>query len=741
MLNKLTIKARLILLISVMTTISILLGAFGFVGMKMTNSSLYSVYIDRTIPTGGLSAIKSRFIADRLAITNSLLFPSEKEQQIEKVLKNLEENDKAWQEYLQTYLTPEEKQLAEKFTHEREVYTNEGLKPAIQLLKENKHDELGVHIKQKIRPLYQSAIETLDLLVNLQLDVAKIEYESSQRLFHIFSSVSIGLVIFGLLGSVYLGSKIIRGIVYSLTTAQKTAEAIASGDLSSDIKANFEDETGMMLRAMKSMQTNLKELVQEIEGIVNAAVKGDFSKKMNLANKRGFGKEISVSLNQLSDTVDTGFADVIRVAGALANGDLSQKVTRDYQGVFGQAKQGVNNTVDSLNKIVSEIEDIVEAAASRGEFSIKINMQGKAGYVKTLAQLLNQLSDLIDNSLQDALRVSNAMSQGDLTQSIIDNYPGLFGSLKTGINGTAENLKALIEEIKQASNAIETAAKEIASGNNDLSHRTEQQAASLEETAASMAELASTVKHNTNSAKEANTMAQSAADTAGKGVSVVNQVVATMADINESSLRIADIISVIDDIAFQTNILALNAAVEAARAGEQGKGFAVVAIEVRNLAQRAAAAADEIKRLISDSVERVTNGGKQVTEAGQTMQDIVEAIKNVTNIMSEIATASIEQGTGISQVNQAIGQMDDVTQQNAALVEEAAAAAESLEEQTRHLSNSVGNFKTGNGYNRTNTPKPAATYSTPVKVNSAMPKPAQTVASVSSLSDDDWEEF
>ncbi|MDP1646522.1 MAG: methyl-accepting chemotaxis protein, partial [Thiobacillus sp.] len=247
--------------------------------------------------------------------------------------------------------------------------------------------------------------------------------------------------------------------------------------------------------------------------------------------------------------------------------------------------------------------------------------------------------------------------------------------------------------IKESVDAINTASKEIAAGNNDLSQRTEQQASSLEETASSMEELTSTVKQNADNAKQANQLAIGASNVAGKGGAVVGQVVHTMSSINESSRKIVDIISVIDGIAFQTNILALNAAVEAARAGEQGRGFAVVAAEVRNLAQRSAAAAKEIKTLIGDSVDKVENGSKLVAEAGSTMEEIVNAIKRVTDIMAEISAASSEQSAGIEQVNQAVGQMDEITQQNAALVEQATAAAESLQEQAGKLAQLVDTFK------------------------------------------------
>jgi len=290
--------------------------------------------------------------------------------------------------------------------------------------------------------------------------------------------------------------------------------------------------------------------------------------------------------------------------------------------------------------------------------------------------------------------VVSAAKEGDLTSRIpLDGKSGSIEALCGGVNALVENMASIVGQIKTAGDSINVAAREIAAGNQDLSARTEQQAASLEETASSMEELTSTVKQNAENAKQANQLAIGASDIAVKGGKVVSEVVTTMSAINDSSKKIVEIISVIDGIAFQTNILALNAAVEAARAGEQGRGFAVVAAEVRSLAQRSAAAAKEIKSLIGDSVEKVGNGSKLVEQAGKTMDEIVTSVKRVTDIMAEITAASQEQSQGIEQVNQTITQMDEVTQQNAALVEEATASARSLEEQAEGLTRSVSQFR------------------------------------------------
>ncbi|MFC5607006.1 methyl-accepting chemotaxis protein [Variovorax soli] len=305
------------------------------------------------------------------------------------------------------------------------------------------------------------------------------------------------------------------------------------------------------------------------------------------------------------------------------------------------------------------------------------------------------IARIVSRPLSEAVRVAQAVAGGDLGSRIVVDSRDETGQLLEALREMNASLVRIVGEVRHGTDTIATASSQIASGNQDLSSRTEEQASSLEETAASMEQLTSTVKQNADNARQANQLAVSASEVAVKGGTVVGQVVDTMASINESSKKIVDIIGVIDGIAFQTNILALNAAVEAARAGEQGRGFAVVAAEVRNLAQRSAAAAKEIKGLIDDSVGKVQAGSELVGEAGQTMQEIVGSVKRVTDIMGEITAASQEQTAGIEQINQAITQMDQVTQQNAALVEEAAAAAASLQEQAGGLVQAVSVFRLG----------------------------------------------
>jgi methyl-accepting chemotaxis protein len=356
--------------------------------------------------------------------------------------------------------------------------------------------------------------------------------------------------------------------------------------------------------------------------------------------------------------------------------------------------------------------------------------------------LATWLARIVSAPLQEAVELAESIAHGDLTKTIVPSSSCETGQLIQALSDMNTSLLQVVSEVRTGTDQIHDAATSIANGNMDLSQRTEEQASSLEETASSMEEITSTIKHNSDNARQANILSQSATAVAEKGGSVVSEVVTTMNSINESSRKIVDIISVIDGIAFQTNILALNAAVEAARAGEQGRGFAVVASEVRSLAQRSASAAKEIKELINDSVEKVGQGSRLVDTAGSTMQEVVESVKRVSDMISEITAAGQEQSTGVDQINNAIMQMDSVTQQNAALVEEAAAAAATMQEQAENLVKVVSVFKLDNSFSAAK-PRPAARAAAPAK----RPAPAAAArikaqpAKATAEAGQDWEEF
>ncbi len=389
---------------------------------------------------------------------------------------------------------------------------------------------------------------------------------------------------------------------------------------------------------------------------------------------------------------------VIALRRTAVGEDLSQVVAAVQA---GKGRAGM----DAMRGLVAQIRETEQGLlAQRGQdiaaarSAMRRTLVGGGLIAAVLAAFMAyQLGRNISIPLRRAVTLAERVAQGDLTAEVKVRTNDEAGELMAALKAMNASLVAIVSKVRAGTGAIETAAQEISAGNMDLSARTEQQAGSLEETASSMEELTSTVKQNADNARQANQLAASAADTAARGGEVVAEVVVTMGSINQASRKIADIITVIDGIAFQTNILALNAAVEAARAGEQGRGFAVVAGEVRNLAQRSAAAAKEIKGLIGDSVARVEAGSRLVDQAGQTMDEVVASVKRVSDIIGEIAAASQEQRDGIEQVNQSIVQMDQVTQQNAALVEQAAAAAASMREQAGGLAQLVGTFQLAQG--------------------------------------------
>ena len=398
------------------------------------------------------------------------------------------------------------------------------------------------------------------------------------------------------------------------------------------------------------------------------------------------------------------------------SGDQLEPALAAYLASIGNLTRYQNDQISTLSG------DIQTNFASGQKISLGLGLLAILAGILTAWLITASLLRKLGGEPEHAARIAGKIAAGDLNV-VIDIKPNDRDSLLFAIRAMRDNLGAMVGQVRAGTDAIATGSREIASGNLDLSSRTEEQASALGQTASSMAELTSTVKQNADNARQANSLAASASEMALKGGSVVGEVVTTMTSINESSRKIVDIIGVIDGIAFQTNILALNAAVEAARAGEQGRGFAVVAAEVRNLAQRSAAAAKEIKLLIGDSVEKVNQGSRLVDQAGGTMEEIVASVRRVTDIISEISAASSEQTGGIDQINVAITEMDQVTQQNAALVEEAAAAAEAMQDQASRLAQLVSIFQLSAAHVAPASAAPVIAARRPV---AALPKPAAT---------------
>jgi PAS domain S-box-containing protein len=505
---------RMTTIISLLVVLAIALGVAGMMGMSRSNESLRTLYDDRMVALEQVAMIDRLILRNRLLIAVSLVTPDPAyvRDNMDQMDKNIAEITRIWEQYMLTYLTPEEKVLAEKFAADRKRFVVEGLRATQAALRAGKLDEVRKIVANQVRPLYVPVGEGINALIKLQVDVGRQEYNAAVARYNNTRLWSIVAIVLGGAFATLFGYLLVRSFVRPLRELEDIAMAVSSGDLARHIEVRSEDEIGRVLQAVKNM------------------------------------------------------------------------------------------------------------------------------------------------------------------------------------NG---NLRSIVGDVRYSSHSINQGSGEVAAGTNDLSQRTQEQASALEETASSMEEMTSTVKQNADNARQANQLAAGARDQAGAGGEVVSKAVTAMEAINASSKKIADIIGVIDEIAFQTNLLALNAAVEAARAGEQGRGFAVVASEVRNLAQRSAAAAKEIKGLINDSVEKVRTGSELVDESGKTLTEIVDSVKKVTGIVAEIAAASQEQAAGIEQVNKAVMQMDEMTQQNAALVEESSAASRSMEEQAAKLNELMRFFRMG----------------------------------------------
>ncbi|MGZ5049923.1 MAG: methyl-accepting chemotaxis protein [Methylobacter sp.] len=726
------IKFRLSAIIGLLSMLVLVIGGMGLFGINKAKEDLHIAYQTSLLPISQIASIQNLLLVNRSNISSNLGMS-----QLETTLRNTaetEQNNGKSSKFGNAYMmaassTNNERSLTDKVIKDDKYLAANGIRPTVMTLRscdmaQAQLDEINRHY-----PMFGTSIQQL---MQTRLDMASQVLDAAQQRYETINIISIILTVVGVALAFWQGFLLIRAIINPLDACIAHFRQIAQGKYNNGLEIECHNEIGKVMEAIKSMQTRLGFDVAETRRIAdeNLLVKNaldNVSTGVMIADNSGkiiyANRSVYAILNKAQESILKDFPDFSAdnlVGSKLGNFhaecerhmQLLDSLTNTYVAGINLGDRSIAVTVnpvindqgERLGSVVEwqdrtdevavekEVSTIV-VASSMGDFSKRFDLHGKTGFLRELGEGLNQMLYTCESGLNEMGRVLGALSRGDLTETITNDYQGTLGQLKNDSNTTVEKLKEIIYKIRDATSNINAGSEEIASGNNDLSYRTEQQAASVEQTVANMNELTSIVQANTANAKHANQFAIAASEITGKGEIIVGQVVTTIDELNDASHKIADIISVIDDIAFQTNILAFNAAVEAARAGEYGQGFAVVAAEVRHLAQRASLSSGEIKSLIEDSVKKINSLSKLATQAGNAMEEILSSVQSVAGMMSDITAASVEQSAGIEQINLAIEQMDTMTQQNAALVEQAAAAAESLKEQAQDLAMTVNCFK------------------------------------------------
>lgn len=604
----------------------------------------------------------------------------------------------------------------------------------------NKLDKIGKHIS--------GISEEIKLEIKHEQDKVGPQIQQVNEMLIMLSMTVSSIIV---LISIVMAAVIPRSIAAGLKGIEsRLTEITDTGDFSIRADANRQDEIGVMAESVNHMLSNTQTAISEANHVVQAIAKGDFAQRVT-TDFKGDLNDLKEGVNASAESVAFTMGELKKVMQGLYEGDFSVRMDNRVEAAF---REMVDKAMVATSSVISDISDVMDAM-NEGQFDRQVSAEAR-GELLQMKTAINGSMGRLKVAMDVIAKVVLAQAEGDLTQNCQGDFKGELDTLTKAINQSVAKLSQIVSQAVDASGIVSTAASEVSQGATDLSQRVQEQAAALEQTSATMDEMNSAVQANTDNAVQAARLATDVQTKSSQGSEVMRQTIEAMQMIQESSHKIADIVTLIDGIAFQTNLLALNAAVEAARAGEHGRGFAVVAGEVRSLAQKSAEAAKDIKNLIEESVNRINQGTELASQSGEVLGEINQSIESVTQMVDQIAKASEEQANGVGQVHQAISQIDQVTQQNAALVEETTAAAESMSDQANVLSQDMSYFKTGKSIAHKPQAKiaakpveAAAPKALPNQSESAKPsKPAEKPTEPKVVSpgapasdDDEWGEF
>jgi PAS domain S-box-containing protein len=694
--NNLKIRLKLLCGFGIMGLLLLIIGGLSIVGMNQLTANTEFIYKTNLVGVTIMSDLRAQMLRrSNLVVWHLLANDSATMAAREKSIAELDkEIEDLLEKYVPLIVTEEEKKVFEQFKAKIPEYI-EVRKKVLQLSSNHSKDAAAevqkAELAEKISVLY----DAVDWLVDENKRQAEESYQSGHAL---STSLNWGMSILNL-SAIFIGAFTVwfvsKVISKNLLNVLDVAHKLQGGQLTHRSSVTTQDEIGQLAKAFNQMADSLesasakqeqalKAQAAELSGVttamgrVQACIEFNVDGTIITANENFLGC-MGYGLHEIKGQHHRMFCDPAHASSG-EYVSFWQKLNRGECEAGQYRRIGKGGREIWLQACYSPILDANGKVSKVVQFATNITVQ-------------KQTAAEMERLVAEVQAVLGRLAENDLTQEMAGTYPGELEKIKASVNAVVHNLLDTIIAVRESVEAVSTGAEQITKGNEDLSQRTSEQASALEETSASMEEMTSTVKQNADNAKQANQLAVAARDTADKGGAVTKRAVDAMGEINKSSKKIADIITVIDEIAFQTNLLALNAAVEAARAGEHGRGFAVVAAEVRNLAQRSATAAKEIKGLINESIQRVNDGSELVTQSGKTLEEIVNAVKRVGDIIAEITAASQEQASGIDQVNKAIMAMDETTQQNAALVEETTSASQSMRSQAAELLRRMAVFK------------------------------------------------